>query len=75
MTLEASVIKLTSEFTNKEILLRKRLVEDLGMDSLDLVEYVMALENEFDIEIDDSSFDTLRTVGDAVNLVNELKAN
>jgi len=42
-------------------------VEDLGADSLDTVELVMAFEEEFGIEIPDEDAETLQTVGDAIN--------
>ena len=42
---------------------------DIGCDSLDCVEIMMALENEFAIEIDDGQFDNLRTVQDIINYV------
>jgi acyl carrier protein len=41
-------------------------VEDLGADSLDTVELVMAFEEEFGIDIPDEDAETLRTVGDAI---------
>jgi acyl carrier protein len=41
-------------------------IDDLGADSLDLVELVMAFEEEFDIEIPDDVQESIRTVGDAV---------
>ncbi len=47
------------------------LTEDLGADSLDLVELVMAMEQEFDIEIPDEDVEDIKTVGDAVNYVKE----
>ncbi len=42
-------------------------VEDLGADSLDIVELVMALEEEFDHDVPENSLADLRTVGDIVN--------
>ena len=42
-------------------------VDDLGADSLDTVELVMALEEEFDIEISDDEAEQAKTVGDVVN--------
>jgi len=42
------------------------LVDDLKADSLDLVELVMSLEDEFGVDIDDEAADRIRTVGDAV---------
>jgi acyl carrier protein len=44
-----------------------KFIEDLGADSLDIVELVMALEEEFSIEIPDEDADKLKTVGDAMN--------
>lgn len=41
-------------------------IEDLGADSLDIVELVMEFEKEFDIEIPDDDAEKLRTVGDAI---------
>ena len=44
-------------------------VEDLGADSLDLTELIMAMEEEFDIEIDDEDAQKIATVQDAVNYI------
>ena len=46
-------------------------MEDLGADSLDTVELVMAFEKEFDIDIPDEDAEKLRTVGDALKYLNE----
>ena len=46
-------------------------VEDLGADSLDTVELVMAFEEEFDIEIPDEDAEKLQTVGDAMRYLKE----
>lgn len=43
--------------------------EDLGADSLDVVELVMELEDEFDMEISDEDAEKIATVGDAVNYI------
>jgi acyl carrier protein len=42
-------------------------IDDLGADSLDIVELVMAMEEEFDLEIPDEDAEKLKTVGDVVN--------
>ena len=47
-------------------------VEDLGADSLDTVELVMAFEEEFDIEIPDEEAEKMSTVGDAVTHLNSV---
>jgi len=46
-------------------------IEDLGADSLDIVELVMALEEEYDIEISDEDAEKIQTVGDAINYIAE----
>ena len=46
-------------------------VEDLGADSLDTVELVMALEDEFECEIPDEEAEKIRTVGDAITYLKE----
>ena len=45
-------------------------MDDLGADSLDTVELIMALEEEFDIEIPDSDAEKIRTVQDAIDYMN-----
>ena len=54
-----------------EITMESSFVDDLGADSLDLVELIMGLENEFDIEIPDEEAEKIQTVGDAVNYIKE----
>ena len=44
-------------------------IDDLGADSLDTVELVMAFEEEFSVEIPDDAAETIRTVGDAVSFI------
>ncbi|NLV23869.1 MAG: acyl carrier protein [Deltaproteobacteria bacterium] len=46
-------------------------MDDLGADSLDTVELVMALEEEFDIEISDEDAEKVRTVQDAIDYISE----
>ena len=46
-------------------------VDDLGADSLDIVELIMGLETEFDLEIPEEEAEKIRTVGDAVNYIKE----
>lgn len=53
------------------ISLNTSFVEDLNADSLDVVEFIMALEEEFDIQINDEDVENIKTVGDVVNYINE----
>jgi len=46
-------------------------IEDLGTDSLDIVELVMEFEKEFNIDIPDEDAEKLRTVGDAIGYLNQ----
>lgn len=50
-----------------------RLLEDLGVNSARLVDIVLAFEDEFDIAIDDEAADRVRTLGDAVTVIQEQK--
>jgi len=42
-------------------------IDDLGADSLDIVELIMAMEEEFDVEIPDDDAEKMQTIGDAIN--------
>ena len=50
-------------------------IEDLGADSLDIVELVMEFEKEFNIDIPDEDAEKLRTVGDAIGYMNQKMAS
>lgn len=49
-------------------------IDDLGADSLDTVELIMAFEEEFGIEIPDDAAETIQTVGDAVKFIEKSSA-
>lgn len=53
----------------EEVTLDSNLVDDFGADSLDLVDFVMTLEDEFDKEIPDEEIDNIKTVGDVVSYI------
>ena len=55
----------------EEITVDAAFVEDLNADSLDIVELIMALEDELDLEIPDEDVEGFVTVGDVVNYVKE----
>ena len=54
-----------------EVTMEAKFVEDLGADSLDTVELVMALEEEFNLEISDEDAEKITTVSDAVRYIEE----
>ena len=56
-----------------EITLESSFIEDLGADSLDLVELIMSMEDEFGLEISDDDAETIITVQDAINFITERK--
>ena len=56
-----------------EVKMESKFVEDLGADSLDVVELVMALEEKFGIEIPDDQAEKIQTVADAVKYIEENK--
>ena len=56
-----------------EVTLEASFVDDLGADSLDLVELIMALEDEFDIEIPDNAAEQISTVNDVVEYIKGLQ--
>lgn len=53
----------------EKVKLEASFIDDLGADSLDIVELVMAMEEEFDLEIPDEEAEKLRTVGDVVSFL------
>ena len=57
----------------KEVTLEAKFIDDLGADSLDLVELVMALEEEYDTEITDEDAEKIQTVGDAIEYIKSHK--
>ena len=75
--IQAKVIKIISEQLGKdesEISLSSNFIEDLDADSLDTVELVMALEEEFEIDIPDEAAENITTVQSAVDFITEAKA-
>lgn len=72
MSVEDKIIKIISEKLDvdiDEVVPKASLVDDLGADSLDLVELVMTMEEEFDIEISDEEAEKLITVQDAIDYI------
>lgn len=59
------------EVSEEEVTPTASFVDDLGADSLDVVELVMGLEEEFDIEIPDEDAEKIATVGDAISYIDD----
>ncbi|MBE3574035.1 MAG: acyl carrier protein [Firmicutes bacterium] len=55
----------------EQVTMEARFVDDLGADSLDIVELIMALEEEFDLEIPDEDAEKITTVGAAVDYIKQ----
>ena len=74
--MEEKVIELICENLCKnknEVTLSSKLVEDLGADSLDVVELIMAFEDEFNVSLPDEDVQSMKTIGDIVNYIKNLK--
>jgi acyl carrier protein len=74
MGLEDRVSELIVEqlgVTKEEIVPEASFIDDLGADSLDIVELVMAMEETFDIEIPDDDAEKIQTIGDALSYLRE----
>jgi len=57
--------------TREEVVPEASFIDDLGADSLDIVELVMAMEEEFDVEIPDEDAEKIQTIGDAIAYLRE----
>ena len=75
--IQAKVVQIISEQLGKdesEITMSSNFIEDLDADSLDTVELVMALEEEFEVDIPDEAAEIITTVQSAVDFITEAKA-
>ncbi len=76
-TVSQQVIELASNqsgIPQEQISLDSQFITDLGFDSLDLAEFVMMVEDKFDIAVPDEEAETIRTVRDAVQAIQKLMA-
>jgi acyl carrier protein len=74
MTLEEKVIKIVMEqldVTQEECVLEASFIDDLGADSLDIVELLMEMEEAFDIEIADEELEKIATIQDVVDFLRQ----
>ncbi len=77
MSLEERVTDIIVEqlgVSKEEIVKEASFIDDLGADSLDIVELVMAMEEEFDLEIPDEDAEKIQTIGDAISYVKDRTA-
>ena len=73
MPMEDKVKKIIAEKLSvdlEEVIPEASFVDDLGADSLDLVELIMTMEEEFDIDISDEDAEKLESVKDAIDFIN-----
>ena len=68
------VKKIVVEHLGVKVVESANFIDDLGADSLDTVELVMAFEEEFNVEIPDDAAETIQTVGDAVKFLEKNSA-
>ena len=73
MVYDKVVELIKEEFEVEEVTENTSLRDDLGTDSIGLLELVMAIEEEFDIEIEDANLDEIKTVKDIVNNIEKIK--
>jgi acyl carrier protein len=76
MSIEDRVKKIVAEQLGVEeadVTTGASFVDDLGADSLDLVELIMAMEEEFDTKIEDEEAEKIKTVQDAIDFINKLQ--
>ena len=57
--------------SKEEVSAQASFIDDLGADSLDIVELVMSMEEEFDVEIPDDDVEKMKTIGDAISYLKE----
>jgi len=70
MTLEEKVISIIMEqldVTREECVVEASFIDDLGADSLDLVELIMEMEETFDVQIADNELEKIRTIGNVLD--------
>ena len=78
MTLEEKVIKLVMEqldVTREQCVLEASFIDDLGADSLDIVELLMEMEEAFDVEIADEELEKISSIKDVIDFLKQKGIN
>ncbi len=78
MSVEKRVIDIVAEhfaYDKEKITRTTTFIEDIGADSLDIVEFVMELEEEFDIQIPDEHAEKIKTVGEVIDYIDNAIKN
>ena len=61
------------DIEEQDVTMESNIAEDLGADSLDVVDLIMSIEDEFEIEVPDYQIENIKTVGDVVNYIESAK--
>lgn len=59
------------DLEEESVTMNSNIIEDLGADSLDIVDLIMSIEEEFDLEFKDDQIDKIKTVGDIVSFIED----
>ena len=65
------ILSLQLDVDAESLTLETKILDDLGADSLDVVEMLMSVEDEFDVEIPDEKIEELKTIGDVVDYIQD----
>ena len=61
------------DLNEDDVTMSSNLLDDLGADSLDMVDLVMTIEDEFELDVEDEDVENIKTVGDIVHYIEEYK--
>ncbi|MBQ2420174.1 MAG: acyl carrier protein [Clostridia bacterium] len=61
------------DLNEDDVTMSSNLLDDLGADSLDMVDLVMTIEDEFELDVEDEDVENIKTVGDIVHYIEENK--
>lgn len=61
------------DLNEDDVTMSSSLIDDLGADSLDMVDLVMTIEDEFELDVEDEDVENIKTVGDIVHYIEENK--